>query len=600
MIVRLLAILGLSAALAGSAACSQTGSGAAAGSVQQRRTVLLRGEVAAPFPSPVCGGGNPNCINGQLTQALAMLSLGDRASAAAANAEIAQAVDGMAGDVQAAARLSAQEADDAPSETARSFHFVRAGLLHRMMRTYGPAPFGGDGTLTAPVAESILRSFQLWSAGNCRVADADGTVWRIWKSENHDVQRTGACWAAADLMRRVPRYAATAYPDGSRPAEQYARWSQYVVRYLGERTHHGTLEYFSPTYTAYSLSPVYGWADLSDDPGLRQAARAYLDQWWTQWAQESVRGCYGASANRAYPKEVRLCAMGPVAWMYFGQGEQGRDAPGIAAALSSGYLPPRLAVELVGDPARRGSYEVFARSPGLLGDGGSRSSLSAAPAILRIGYVTPTFVVGTPVVARLPSTAWNLGAVQNQRAVVTMAGRDQLIAFEPAAAGRGSAYNGLWGLQSRGTQVLALAPPSFSRNVQTLRMFVGSGLTATTRGGWTFFEGAAWCAVKPLVGGMHPDPGDAGWQLFDSPNEPIVVQGAELLTLAPSLAAFQDAVLKMPISGGGGQVTVQGLDGADRIEFSTDPRRLGQVGGRIIDPRAAGPALVGPFARVAG
>lgn len=593
MKMRIILGVWLAALIPGVAAGAQAPASAA---VQGRRAALLRDAVRTPFPKPACDGGNKACVNGQITLALALLASGDRAGVDQANLALGEALAAIR---QVAAGPAADDVGEDAGDPVDSFYFVKAALLYRMARLYGPSALGGNGRLSPQVADGIVAAFRSWSGRSCPAAiSAPAQMWSLWKSENHDAQRSGACWAAADLLRRDPRSARLPSPDGTRPADQAARWTRYLVAYLTERAHRGTVELYSYTYSPYFLSPIYNYADFSDDPSLRRAATSFLDLWWTHWAEEQVGGCYGGAQNRDYPEFVGRCMMSPVVWMYFGVGDKGHDTPGYAAEIASGYAPPSAARALVADPARRGSYETFAHSPGLLSGAGPKGTVSPSPAILRITYVTPGFVAGMPVVTRAPATAWNLGAVQNLRASVVMAGADQNIVFQPMSAGRGrSGYNGLWGLQSRGTQVLALAPPPYSKNTDMLRVFIGKGLRTTRSDGWLFAEGTAFTAIRPLAGGLRPDP-DGGWLDFDQPRAPVVVQTSPR-SAYPSLEAFRRAVMAMPISGGGARVTVQGLDGARRIDFSADGTSAGLIGGRPVDPRAGGPTA-GPVVKSAG
>ena len=557
-----------------------------------RQTALLQQEVARPFPSPNCDEAPRagSCILGELTLASAELEIGG--ADAAANQLLRDALIRIQPTLATTNQPSEEGGEDRP--TAQSFHFVQAGLLYRALRNYGPRA-GAGGTLAADVVQGIRGAFRIWAASNCALSDADSAhIWTPRLSENHDVQFTGACWAAADLAQEVPT-SAPQYRDGSSATDQYARWTAFARAYLRARAQFGTLEYFSPTYAPYSLSPIYNYFDFARDPGLRQAAKSYLDQWWIEWAQAEIDGRYGGAENRAYPKAVDFSPMQAVAWSYFGVGEQGRDNPALAAALASTYRPPALAARLVANPQARGSYIALARSPGLLSaPGRSKWAVTPDAAVLRIAYVTPSFVASTPVVAREPANAWNLGAVQNEQAGVVMAGgRGARITIEATAQSRGSTYNALWGLQSLGTQVVALAPSPFSRNVSGLRVYVGPALQRTDVNGWLILQGSAFSALKAVRGDLQPDPSDSNWLVASDPTAPVILQTSPIGRYR-SIEAFETAVSAMPVRFGNGDIEVDGLDGAQPIRLDLHSTATGTIGGVAVDPRS-GDRLKSPY-----
>ncbi len=77
------------------------------------------------------------------------------------------------------------------------------------------------------------------------------------------------------------------YDDGSTASEQLAAWRAFLKRYFRERIKRGMLVEISPS--GYGSRTLQGWHniyDFTNDPELKLLAKAALDLWWAEWAQE--------------------------------------------------------------------------------------------------------------------------------------------------------------------------------------------------------------------------------------------------------------------------------------------------------------------------
>ncbi len=489
------------------------------------------------------------------------------------------------------------------------FHFMRSGILYRLIRYFGSAGSKAKGRLTAANESTIDAVFWDWANSDCRLSDTGAAhIWTPWGSENHDAQHDATCWEAADIFRQKPEYAGRTYDDHSSPSEQYARWTAYLKTYLRERARWGLVEYFSPTYAHYTLENIYTYADFSEDGALRTLAHSFLDLWWAEWAQEQVDGVFGGTATRVYAKTIPNGYAGQgLGWMYFGKAGNADDGrgPGIFPETMSGYVPAPVIADIALDMAGRGSFEVDAHAPGLAAEAGCRNVGGmmkgahqctvnpSANVIRRTAYVTPQYVLGSPIVAKLPAQQWFAGSSQDRDAGLIMAGGDpraRITIFPLAIAGGGKHYDGIWAVQSKATQLVEAAPPPFGKNIAAMRVWFGAPLTKVESNGWVFVRGAAYAAVRPASGGYHWDAQDPGWLVADNAASPVIIQAATTDEY-PNFTAFQTAVQNAQLSVNGDGVEFAGLDGAGRVALADG---VGRINGVVVDI-AFGASLRSPF-----
>jgi hypothetical protein len=575
--------------------------------IETRRMAIMQAEADNPFPSPVCDNtkAGEHCLLGKINQGMALFYVArSPKDIAIANEEMRDVAAALPQAFGFSEENQDEEEAASPGRDWEPFHFMRAGILYRIVRNFGADGNLAHARLTSANEAAIDALFQNWASGNCRIADTNPDhLWTPWKSENHDAQHDATCWEAASLFHQSPQYSGMRYEDGSSPAMQYERWTAYLKTYIRARGRWGLIEFFSPTYAKYTLGNIYNYADFSDDPELKRLAKEFLDLWWAEWAQEQVHGIFGGAQTRVY---VEAIAEGSpikgVSWMYFGENGTAKDGrePGYSQAIASAYVPPPVVVDLALDVAGRGSYDVFARAPGLLAPGGRRSGKGNSlftldpgePSVLRVAHVTPDFISSSALTARRPFKDWIPDSVQNRPASVTLTDDPQArIVVSPEGTKNPKNYNAVWALQSKATQIVQETQPPYGKNTGDMRIWFGAPLTKVERGGWVFAQGSAYVALHPAFGGYHWDGNN--WLVLNDQASPVVIQAAPKADY-PDFASFQTAVLNAPLEVHGGSLTFRGLDGAGQLTWRSSPDDLGEINGVPVEV-AGDASLRSPF-----
>ena len=176
------------------------------------------------------------------------------------------------------------------------------GVFYRIYGLFGPAG-AMKGRLSEEAADAIWQLFADWARTESKISEADPKLtWRIWGSENHSAQRDATRWAAAHMITSSPHGKDYRYEDGSTAAEQLTAWRVFLKRYYRERVKRGMLVEIAPS--GYGSRTLQGWHnifDFTDDPELKTVAKAALDVWWADWAQEQLGGMRGGGKTRLYP-----------------------------------------------------------------------------------------------------------------------------------------------------------------------------------------------------------------------------------------------------------------------------------------------------------
>lgn len=562
-------------------------------SFETRRDMLLAANIARPFPDPTCRTQPPSpdlCMKGQINLALALLQASaDPAGLGRANSLLQAAVERLPR-TRGWKRLADPEnaEESALLEPSTDFPFLTATLLYRAVALFGSSAPPSQRRLAAPTERGIRDLFWSWASTECRIAEADpAMVWRPWASENHDVQRSHACWAAAELLRDLMPGEPHTYADGSTPAQQDAAWSAYFKAFIRARAGGGgPVEFFSAVYSKYFLSVFYNMLDFASDAELRSLAENFVTLWWARWAEEQIGGIHGGSKARFHPRA--MMAGVPAAglpWLYLGIGERPRAIhPANMPMVLSHYRLPDIVRDIALDTTGRGEYEVWSRQLGLATGpiAGRRYLLSPdIGALTRYTFVTPGYVMGASLFARLPKERWTGISMQNRWFGVVLADSPDARVFAvPDPKGKPSTYNSIIGTQSRGTQIVQRIPPPLSGSAGNMRIWVGPRLRPIERDGWIFVEGSAFVAARPAFGGYVADPSGASYRLLDQ-RSPVIIQAGTRTTYT-SFEAFQAAVLAAPLRVSRDSIEFEGLDGAGRLRFFLEGDRPAERDGRPI------------------
>ncbi|WP_424139936.1 hypothetical protein [Roseomonas chloroacetimidivorans] len=564
-----------------------------AGTTDQRSAQVLQEWIRHPAVSPRCdrpGNAAGRCEWGQLGLALALLQQ-DPSSTARARANQLLAETARHLPVTPGWKRLANPQDPAASaltDAAMDFPFLTATLVFRIIRL-----FGQEAPVTAPrllpeVQASLRRLFQDWSLSGCKVADADpALVWRPWGSENHDIQRAHACWAAALLAQQDRFSSAIRYEDGSDADGQRTVWTHYLTALLAARAlHGGPVEFFSPTYSKYFLSVVYNIRDFADDAALRGTADRFLTLWWASWAQEQEQGFHGGSEARAYPG-ARAQPDSGLGWLYLGSTgwRGGINHPAILPMLTSSYRPPeivRAIARYAGAP-----YEAWSRPVSLAAGRwtGARYDLAPnQPGLVRYSYRTQGFVMGASIAPRLPVDRWAQISSQNRWNGVAMTdGPEARVEVSPAPQGGRSHYNAVLAAQSRGLQIVQKILPPFSRGAGQMVIRIGPGLETEEENGWILVRGSAYVAVRPAFGGYARIEGQGFQARLLEQTSPVIIQAAPRSDF-DSFYTFRAAIQQMPVRVSGEDVEVQGLGRAGRLRVFLSGASTAELDGAKIRP----------------
>jgi len=352
-----------------------------------------------------------------------------------------------------------------------SFHW-HADVVMRLIDMYGTNGSAHAGRITRQTESLALKPIWIYAKKCSSLKKAEhekSKTWHIWSSENHHAMDFTVCWHFSKLAKDRPEYRNLAYEDGATAAEHFHAWNDYFVAYCRERARKGIcVEMMSGGYNSTMIKPFYNFYDFGE-PRVRRSAGMLLDLYFAYWAQEQIDGVQGGGRSRIYfdkgLKENRSHGMAPLAWLYFGIGQQpevhGHD---VNAALSA-YRPRAVVADIALDVHGRGRYEVRQRVQGLGEQGRSDHQVtesSKAPnqlrtdggGILRYSYCDPAFIIGTPMTQPRPLTDWVHISAQNRWQGVIFAGEhDARIVPIVRPQNNWRALNAQWSVQSKGSLI---------------------------------------------------------------------------------------------------------------------------------------------------
>jgi PelA/Pel-15E family pectate lyase len=446
--------------------------------------------------------------------------------------------------------------------------------------------FGPNGTrehrLTAEASDAILHLFADWARSHSRIAESDPeSTWRIWGSENHSAQRDTTRWAAARIIADSKVGKHFRYADDSTVTEQLDAWRSFLKRYFRERVKRGMLVEISPS--GYGSRTLQGWHnifDFTDDAELKRLAKAALDLWWAEWAQEQLGGMRGGGKTRLYPgawalsKSDRNRAM---SWFYLGRGKPAHQHETLPIIATTTYRMPLVVMDIALDAAARGTYECRSRRLGRQSSHELPESLAQSPdpiyevdpndgGLIRYSYCTPDFIIGTLMHENRPKTYWTAISQQNRWHGVIFAG-DQDSTLYPRCDTDRSTYNAHWSLQNKGT--LITQKSRHADQAKAMRVCFSTDLERHTEGEWIFARAmSAFAAVKIVEGSWSWD--DKRWLRCESEYTPVIIEVARSVDFGGNFQAFVQAVLDQSIDYRDGVLKYRGLN--DSGDFTFDAR----------------------------
>ncbi len=479
---------------------------------------------------------------------------------------------------------------------------------------YGPEGSRRKGLISEETQQVILKTLWAWASAVSKVAEAEvqeSQTWTTRSSENHHANWFSSCWAASRLLAQAPEYRDRKFEDGHTAREHSDAWTAYLREYYRQRGSKGmTVEIDSPSYASATLSAAYTVYDLATDPVLKRRAGDYIALYWALWAQQQLDGVAGGAKARCYPESsthgndfIRR-----VAWYVMGIGDPEFLHASMLPFVSSSWRMPDVVRDMALDPEGRGTYEVVERRQGLMRPGRQKEE-SLCPlnpdfgGIVRYGYCTPDFIMGSLLFEARPNTDWATISSQNRWHGVVFRGATDARIY-PFCETKKSTYNQHWAVQRKGTLISQKLKDS--KDATGLRVwFSKEGLTVPVKEGGWYFTGAdgAWAAVRVVSGesGFLKDAPPPAKKKTDGDEDgegggptkgglilkceedfsPVIIEVAHKADF-PSLADFQKAVLALPLTLENGVLSHTGL-GGDRFTFFTDQSRPPEINGQPVN-----------------
>jgi hypothetical protein len=372
-----------------------------------------------------------------------------------------------------------------------SFQDVPRALV-QLCALYGPKGKRAEGRISEETHQVVLKTLWAWASQKSKVADAEvpeSQTWTTLSSENHHANLFSSCWASALALTHSKEYRDRKCSDGYTVAEHYAAWNVYLRRYYLERGKKGmTAEIQSPSYATVTLSSAYGVYELAEDPLLKHRASAYITLWWALWAQQQIDGVSGGGKARCYLANAPHGAdpAGRVAWYVMGVGMPEFEHFGMIPFVTSSWRMPDVLRDLAVDVKGRGTYEVAELREGQQQSHERCPMSSEFGGIVRYGYCTPEFILGSLLFEARPSSDWAQVSSQNRWHGAVFPGATDARIF-PYSESTHSSYNAQWAAQDKGT--LIAQKLKTSQEALGLRVwFSKNGLSAPVkRGDWFFF-----------------------------------------------------------------------------------------------------------------
>jgi hypothetical protein len=484
-----------------------------------------------------------------------------------------------------------------------SFHW-HADMLCRLIEQYGAKGRIAPGRLT-PEAEAASMEILSRYASKCvhpnETKITPGEAWTVYGSDNHHVMDVTAKWHFAKLAKDSPDFRDRLYPDGSTAAQQYAAWNEYLKTYCTERAKKGLYVEFAANYNIDGTRGFYNIYDFADDPVLRHRMGYLLDLHWAMWAQEQIDGVRGGGKARMYQSGSDRSGhneLRELAWFYFGIGEPSESESPKLPALTSGYRPPLVVVDLAVDVAGRGRYEIIHRPLGLALDPKERRSTHQlhwnrikpeGGSLLCYSWCTPEFILGTPMVEPRPWDDWVGMSGQNRWHGAIFAGDvDCRIVPQVRARDERAVFNAQWSVQRKGT--LICQKLKTNRLGGEMRVWFSEPRLTSDRqqDEWIFVEApAAYAGVRVVEGGAQWESGtsrrglDGRWLRCRDEWTPVILEVAAKTDFV-DYDDFCNSVAALPLSYDSDILRYQGLSG-DKFIFYADQTSNPEVNGLEVD-----------------
>lgn len=275
--------------------------------------------------------------------------------------------------------------------------------LHLVWRIYGDPVM--NSRLTRESRDNIED--MMWRFVNHRseLEDAQGSVWRIHGSENHDAMQKGSYLLCVEALKKAgaPYGPDRTLADGHTVKEHADAWSAYFRKYFVTRAKEGiNIEIASPTYSKYSLGVYYNIMDFAESKELQEIAKNFIDLYWADVVNDwTLSGVRGGAETRCYKNRLQTGAqLSSLTWAYGWHEKVGTSRTYELIPTVSSYRVPEILTAIATDK-NRPNYLYSSRRFGLDGGtGAGRGTYTISfenenSSLRRDTYVTPDYTMGT-------------------------------------------------------------------------------------------------------------------------------------------------------------------------------------------------------------
>jgi hypothetical protein len=439
-----------------------------------------------------------------------------------------------------------------PVKDSDELGFASYFWLHLIWRIYlDPAM---NARLTPQSRANIEDMMWRWIRSRSKLSQAQGTVWVLHSSENHDAMQKGGYLLCAEALKDAPGYGPNlVLADGRTLAEHAAAWSGYFERYFVARAKEGiNAEIASPSYAKYTVGVYYNLMDFAKSPALRVLAERFINLYWADTASDwTLSGVRGGGETRCYKDDyLRLGGQysfrSLLACYRWGDTNAGVVRTyGLIPATSS-YRVPAIITASAADPARPNflyTSRRWGRTSSTVGEDSFITFDSGNSFLRRDTWVTPDYTMGT---LTFDMNRDYLQIIDQNRAMGVMfasGANDRVMVFGKGASNNKS-YADLSGV-TRADCMIVQRDPNVNNSGSGTLVFVPNKLwnARIETGGWLFLQsGNAYCALRPAGGTYTAATAAYGVDLAMSNIwAPVIVQMGQAANYA-SFNAFQASV----------------------------------------------------------
>lgn len=434
------------------------------------------------------------------------------------------------------------------------------------------------------------------------LANDPSVVWKMRGSENHTLASESSFFLTAQFIKNSPELANRPYEDGKTAKMHYETWRRFISLMLEERIKRGMyIEVASPSYEDESRQAIQNIRDFAEDPVIRKKAEMALDVSYALIAQESINGVRGGAKSRVYSFKGSFWGAADDRTYNVLFGPPGYQVLNSPIQATSSYLPPPAIMNLGSDLAKRGTYEMVERVPGI-GARAKDSTISSDKSVYRYAFATPDYVLGSFVLD--PKETYIAPSSQNRWQGIVFEGDTGARIAPQVTRLKGKeldteqrVHNPFASLQDRNVLITQRAPNADKFHWRTDIYFAGTLDLVEEEDGWIFVrEKNSFAAVKvvsranqayewldPRTKNKNDDK-RKNFITLAEPTAPTIIVANQAADYGGDFARFKAAVKAQPIRQESGALSFATLvfDGGQKIG-SRDGKQVDIAPRRVYD-----------------